>query len=159
PFAITTTLDPSGEDSGDHGEYTADALIVATGASARWLDEVPTERPYRGQGVSTCATCDGKMQEGKEIAVVGGGDTAVEEATFLTKSANKVTLIHRRDQLRASKIMQDRIFKNPKIDYAWNSAVAEVYGELEPHKVVKGVKLRSTKDGSIRDLPIATLFL
>ena len=101
----------------------ATPLIVATGASARWLG---IEGPYRGNGVSTCATCDGHFYRGKEIAVVGGGDSAVEEATFLTKFATKVTLIHRRDALRASKIMQDRVAKNPKVAYAWNSVVAEV---------------------------------
>ncbi len=159
PFSVTTTLDPSGDPSGEHRTYTADALIVATGASARWLDDVPSERPFRGQGVSTCATCDGAFYKNRPIAVVGGGDSAVEEATFLTRYASKVTLIHRRDALRASKVMQDRAFANPKIEYAWNSFVSDVYGDLEPHKVVKGVKLKSTKDGSIQDLPIDGLFL
>jgi thioredoxin reductase (NADPH) len=159
PFRVTTTTDPSGDPSGEHREYTADALIVATGAAARWLDEVPSEFPFRGAGVSTCATCDGAFYRNRPIAVVGGGDSAVEEATFLTRFASKVTLIHRRDSLRASKIMQDRILSNPKVEYAWNSAVAEVYGEHEPHKVLKGLKLRSTVDGSIRDLPIDGLFL
>jgi thioredoxin reductase (NADPH) len=159
PFRITTTLDPSGDPDGEHRDYTTDALIVATGASARWLDDVPSEFPFRGKGVSTCATCDGHFYRGKEIAVVGGGDSAAEEATFLTRFATKVTLIHRRDTLRASKIMQDRVFKNPKIEPAWNSVVHEVYGEQTPHTVVKGVKLRSTEDGTIRDLPIDGLFL
>jgi thioredoxin reductase (NADPH) len=134
-------------------------LIVTTGASARWLDDVASERPFRGQGVSTCATCDGAFYKNRPIAVVGGGDSAVEEATYLTRFASKVTLIHRRDSLRASKIMQDRIRANPKIEFAWDSQVAEVYGELEPHKVLKGVKLASTKDGSFRDLPIDGLFV
>src|SRR3954471_9246631 len=125
PFRVKTTDDPSGDPtSGTIREYTASALIVATGASARWLGN---EGPYRGNGVSTCATCDGALYRGKEIAVVGGGDSAAEEATFLTRFATKVTLIHRRDALRASKVMQDRLRTNPKIDYAWNSAVAEVY--------------------------------
>jgi thioredoxin reductase (NADPH) len=160
PFRLKTTDDAAGDpDSGTVREYTADALIVATGAAARWLDEVPSERPFRGAGVSTCATCDGAFYKGKEIAVVGGGDSAVEEATFLTRFATKVTLIHRRDQLRASKIMQDRVAANPKVAYAWNSVVDEVYGDLEPHKQLRGVKLRSTADGSVRDLPIAGLFL
>jgi thioredoxin reductase (NADPH) len=153
------TTDPSGDPSGDRVEYTADSLIVATGASARWLDEVPSERPFRGQGVSTCATCDGAFYKNRPIAVVGGGDSAVEEATYLTRFASKVTLIHRRDSLRASKIMQDRAQKNPKIEFAWNSVVDEVYGELEPHKVVQGVRLKSTIDGKIRELPIDGLFL
>src|SRR4051794_15491575 len=127
PFRVTTTLDPSGDPSGEHADYTADALIVATGASARWLDDVPSERPFRGQGVSTCATCDGAFYKNRPIAVIGGGDSAIEEATFLTRYASKVTLIHRRDTLRASKIMQDRAFKNPKLEYAWNSKVSEVH--------------------------------
>jgi thioredoxin reductase (NADPH) len=159
PFHVKTTLDPSGDPSGEHRAYTTDALIVATGASARWLDDVPTELPFRGAGVSTCATCDGAFYKGRPIAVVGGGDSAVEEATFLTRFASSVTLIHRRDALRASKIMQDRIFSNPKVKYAWNSVVHEVYGELEPHKVLKGVKLRSTNDSSVKDLPVEGLFL
>ena len=159
PFRLKTTDDPSGDaGSGTLREYTADALIVATGASARWLD-LPSEAPFRGEGVSTCATCDGAFQRGKEIAVVGGGDSAIEEATFLTKYADKVTLIHRRDTLRASKIMQDRARANPKIDYAWDSEVAEVQGTTTPHKTLTGVVLRSTKDDSSRVLPISTLFL
>jgi len=158
PFVVRTTADPSGDpSSGTVRDYTSDALIVATGASARWLG---LEGPYRGNGVSTCATCDGHFYRGKEIAVVGGGDSAVEEATFLTKFATKVTLIHRRDSLRASKIMQDRVTKNPKVAYAWNSTVAEVVGEPQGgHQVLSGVKLRSTKDGSVRDLKIDGLFL
>jgi thioredoxin reductase (NADPH) len=158
PFVVRTTDDPSGDpSSGTLREYTSDALIVATGASARWLG---LEGPYRGNGVSTCATCDGHFYRGKEIAVVGGGDSAVEEATFLTKFATKVTLIHRRDTLRASKIMQDRIAKNPKVAYAWNAVVTEVLGERQNgHQVLSGVKLRSTKDDSVRDLKIDGLFL
>ncbi|MEO6808749.1 MAG: thioredoxin-disulfide reductase [Isosphaeraceae bacterium] len=159
PFRVTTTLDPSGDPSGEHRDYLTDGLIVATGASAKWLDEVPSERPFRGQGVSTCATCDGAFYKDKEIAVVGGGDSAVEEATFLTRFASKVTLIHRRDALRASKIMQDRIFANPKIEYAWDSAVDAVIGETEPYKVLSGVTLRNLKDNSKRDLAIDGLFL
>jgi thioredoxin reductase (NADPH) len=160
PFSIRTTDDPSGDpSSGTITAYTADALIVATGASARWLDDVPSEFPFRGAGVSTCATCDGAFYRNRPIAVVGGGDSAVEEATFLTRFASKVTVIHRRDELRASKIMQKRLFGNPKIEMAWNAVVDEVYGETLPHKVLKGVKLRSTVDGSIRDLPIEGLFL
>jgi thioredoxin reductase (NADPH) len=158
PFRIRTTDDPSGDpESGTIRDYTSDAVIVATGASARWLG---LEGPYRGNGVSTCATCDGHFYRGKEIAVVGGGDSAVEEATFLTKFATKVTLIHRRDTLRASKIMQDRVTKNPKVAYAWNSVVAEVLGNKENgHSVMTGVKLRSTKDESLHDLKIDGLFL
>jgi thioredoxin reductase (NADPH) len=159
PFKITTTTDPSGDPSGEHREYTGDAIIVATGASARWLDDVPSEFPFRGAGVSTCATCDGAFYKNRPIAVVGGGDSAVEEATFLTRFASKVTMIHRRDTLRASQIMQDRAKSNPKIEFAWNSVVDGVYGELEPYKVLQGIKLRSTVDGSIKDLPIDGLFL
>src|SRR6516162_599425 len=128
PFHLRTTDDPSGDpSSGTLRDYTCDALIVATGASARWLGN---EGIYRGNGVSTCATCDGHFYRGKEIAVVGGGDSAAEEATFLTRFATKVTLIHRRDSLRASKIMQDRIRNNSKIAFAWNSVVKEIYGEV-----------------------------
>jgi len=158
PFRVRTTDDPSGDPgSGTIRDYTCEALIVATGASARWLG---IEGVYRGNGVSTCATCDGHFYRGKEIAVVGGGDSAAEEATFLTRFATKVTLIHRRDSLRASKIMQDRMYKNPKIAYAWNAVVQEVYGEaMDGHNVLTGVKLESTKDGSTRDLRIDGLFL
>jgi thioredoxin reductase (NADPH) len=158
PFRIKTTDDPSGDpSSGTIREYTSNALIVATGASARWLG---IEGPYRGNGVSTCATCDGHFYKGKEIAVVGGGDSAIEEATFLTKFATKVTLIHRRDTLRASKIMQDRAKNNPKVAYAWNSVVNEVVGEKQgTHQVLTGVKLQSTTDKSTRDLKIDGLFL
>src|SRR6185312_3687490 len=147
PFRVRVTDDPSGDpSSGTLTDYTCDALIVATGASARWLG---IEGPYRGNGVSTCATCDGHFYRGKTIAVVGGGDSAIEEATFLTRFASKVTLIHRRDTLRASKIMQDRMFQNSKIEYAWNSAVEKIEGAQHGgHQVLTSVKLRSTKDGS-----------
>jgi thioredoxin reductase (NADPH) len=158
PFRVRTTDDPSGDpDSGTLRDYTCDALIVATGASARWLG---MEGPYRGNGVSTCATCDGHFYRGKEIAVVGGGDSAAEEATFLTKFATKVTLVHRRDTLRASKIMQDRLFQNAKVHYAWNSVVESIDGEKKDGRdVLTSVKLRSTKDNALRDLKIAGLFL
>jgi thioredoxin reductase (NADPH) len=135
--------------------YTADAVIVATGASAKWL-QIPSETAYRGKGVSACATCDGFFFRDVEVAVVGGGDTAVEEATFLTKYATKVTMIHRRDELRASKIMQDRARRNPKIEFAWNSTVDEVLGD---GKAVTGVRLKSTTDGSTRVLPVKGLFM
>jgi thioredoxin reductase (NADPH) len=158
PFRVRTTDDPSGDpSSGTIRDYTADAVIVATGASARWLGN---EGAFRGNGVSTCATCDGALYRGKEIGVVGGGDSAIEEATFLTRFANRVTLIHRRDALRASKIMQDRLQKNPKIAYAWNSVVESMIGEKAGnHDVLTGVKLKSTKDGSTSDLKIDGLFL
>lgn len=158
PFTVKTTDDPSGDpSSGEIRTYTADALIIATGASARWLG---VEGPYRGNGVTTCATCDGALYKGKEIAVVGGGDSAVEEATFLTRFATKVTLIHRRDELRASKIMQDRLKNFPKIHYAYNAEVDSILGdESRGYPELQGVRLKSTKDGSHSDLKISGLFL
>lgn len=158
PFRVRTTDDPSGDpSSGEIREYTADALIIATGASARWLG---IEGPFKGNGVSTCATCDGALYKGKEIAVVGGGDSAVEEATFLTRFASKVTLIHRREEFRASKIMQDRLKKHPKIEYALNAVVSKVVGEKENgYDALKGVELKSTTDDSTRELEIEGLFL
>ena len=135
--------------------YTADAVVIATGASAKWLG-IPSEGAYRGKGVSACATCDGFFFRGVDLAVVGGGDTAVEEATFLTKFATKVTLVHRRDELRASKIMQERARANPKIDFAWNSVVDEVLGD---GKAVTGLRLKSTVDGATRVLPVKGLFM
>src|SRR5579885_2546215 len=130
--------------STDRESWQTHAVIIATGASAIWLG-LPSEERLRGRGVSTCATCDGFFFRGKEIAVVGGGDTALEEATFLTRFANKVTLIHRRDQLRGSKITQERAFKDPKIDFLWNSTVEEVLGEQN----VEGVRLRNTQTGEL----------
>jgi len=135
--------------------YTADAVIVATGASAKWLG-IPSEKAYQGKGVSACATCDGFFFRGVDVAVVGGGDTAVEEATFLTKYANKVYLVHRRGELRASKVMQERARKNPKIEFIWNAGVDEVLGD---GKAMTGLRLKSTKDGSIRDLKVQGFFL
>ncbi len=130
-------------------EYYADALILATGASAKWLG-LPSEKEYMGHGVSGCATCDGFFFKGLEVAVVGGGDTAMEEATFLTKFATKVTIIHRRDQLRASKIMQARTMKNPKISFLWNSEVIEILGrEDQGKKLVTGVKVKNVKSGEV----------
>jgi thioredoxin reductase (NADPH) len=157
-FRLKTTDDPSGDPtSGTVREYTCDALIVATGASARWLG---MEGPFKGNGVSTCATCDGHFFRGKEIGVVGGGDSAVEEATFLTRYATKVSLIHRRDRLRASKIMQDRVFGNPKIAIIWNAAVQKILGDTQRgHNVLTGVQLRSTTDGALSDLKLDGLFL
>ena len=139
----------------DDTEYTADAIVVATGASAKWLD-IPSEKAYQGKGVSACATCDGFFFRGLEVAVVGGGDTAVEEATFLTKYATKVYLVHRRGELRASKVMQERARKNPKIEFVWNATVEEVLGD---GKAMKGLRLKSTKDGKTWDLAAQGLFL
>lgn len=131
----------------DEEEFTADALIVATGASAKLLG-LPSEKEFMGYGVSACATCDGFFYKGLEVIVVGGGDTALEEAAFLTKFASKVTIVHRRDALRASKIMQDRAAKNPKIAYAWNSVVEEIVGKNEgERKTVTGVRLKNVKTG------------
>jgi thioredoxin reductase (NADPH) len=135
--------------------YTADAVIVATGASAKWLD-IPSEKVYQGRGVSACATCDGFFFRGVELAVIGGGDTAVEEATFLTKFATRVYLVHRRDELRASKIMQDRARANPKIELVLSSVVDEILGD---GKGVTGVRLKSTRDGSLRELPLKGVFM
>jgi len=135
--------------------YTADAVIIATGASAKWLG-IPSEKAYQGKGVSACATCDGFFFRGVDIAVVGGGDTALEEATFLTKYASKVYLVHRRGELRASKVMQERARKNPKIEFVWHAAVEEVLGD---GKTVTGLRLKSTKDGSTRELPVKGFFL
>jgi thioredoxin reductase (NADPH) len=135
-------------------EYTGKALIVSTGAKAKMLG-LPGERQYLGRGVSTCATCDGFFFRGRELAVVGGGDSALEEATFLTRFATKVTVVHRRDRLRASKVMQDRAFANPKIEFAWNSVVTDVVGE----QTVNGVRLRNLQDGSETVLPVAGVFV
>lgn len=134
--------------------YLADAVVLATGAVAKWLG-LPSEERLKGFGVSACATCDGFFYKGQEIAVIGGGNTAVEEALFLTNFASKVTLIHRRDSLRAERIMQDRLFAHPKIEVLWNHAVEEVLGETG----VTGVRLRSTVDGSERTLSVTGVFV
>jgi thioredoxin reductase (NADPH) len=157
PFRVTTSTDPKDLDA-EKKQYEARALIIATGASARTLG-LPSEMHYMGYGLSTCATCDGALYRGKDVAIVGGGDSAVEEATFLTRFARKVTLVHRRDALRASKIMQDRAFANPKIEYIWNHGVADYLGVDEPYKALTGARLASTKDGSTRDLAVDGLFL
>jgi len=134
--------------TGDSGDvYLGDTVIVATGAQARWLG-VPGEESYRGFGVSACATCDGFFFRDKEVVVVGGGNTAVEEAIYLTNHARRVTLVHRRDALRAEKILQDRLFRNPKIRVIWDSVVEEVLGIPEPPEVT-GVRLRNVRTGAV----------
>ena len=143
---------------GDSGDiYTCDALIICTGAQARWLG-LPSEAHFQGHGVSACATCDGFFYKGKDVVVVGGGNTAVEEALFLTNFANKVTLVHRRDFLRAEKILQERLFKNPKIEVVWDSAVEEVVGTMTP-KSVTGVVLKNVKTGATSKIPADGFFV
>ncbi len=137
--------------------YSCDALIVATGASAKLLG-LESENKLMGYGVSACATCDGFFFKEKELVVVGGGDTAMEESLFLTKFASKVTVIHRRDKLRASKIMQERAVKNPKISFIWDAAVEEVYGDPKDGGV-KGVKLKDVKTGKVQDFQCEGLFI
>jgi thioredoxin reductase (NADPH) len=147
PFRVTTA---------DHGVVTGDALIVATGASAKLLG-LPAEKELMGYGVSACATCDGFFFKDKEIVVVGGGDTAMEEATFLTRFAAKVTVVHRRGELRASRIMQERARANPKIAFAWHSTVVDVIGSKE--KGVSAVVLEDVRTRERRTLPAGGLFL
>lgn len=144
--------------SGDTGTtYTADAVVLATGAQARWLG-LPSEEHFKGFGVSACATCDGFFYRGQEVVVIGGGNTAVEEALFLTNFASKVTLIHRRGSLRAEKIMQDRLFKNPKIEVIWNHEVDEVVGTDAP-RGVEAVKARHVETGAITEVPCKGFFV
>ena len=156
PFKVTT----------DRGDYTADAVIIATGASAKWLGIGKDQRlSMSGGGVSACATCDGFFFRGKEIAVVGGGDTAIEEATYLTKFATKVNLIHRRDRLRASKAMQERAMKNDKIVFHWNKGVADVLTAVvetpmgEKIEKIRALALTDTVDGSASELKVDGLFV
>ena len=142
-------------DSGD--SYLGETLIICTGAQARWLG-LPSEKRLQGYGVSACATCDGFFFRGREVAVVGGGNSAVEEAIFLTNFATKVTLIHRRDRLRAEKIAQDRLFRNPKIEVVWNSVVEEVLGSDNPPGVT-GIKLRNLLSGATSQIAVDGLFV
>ena len=142
-------------DSGD--VYFADALILATGAQARWLD-LPGEQKFRGYGVSACATCDGFFYRGKDVLVIGGGNTAVEEALFLTNFAAKVTLVHRRDRLRAEKILQDRLFKHPKIDVIWDTELHDVVGTHDPLKVTHA-HLKHRKTGAISERATDGIFV
>jgi thioredoxin reductase (NADPH) len=137
--------------------YTADAVILATGAQAKWLG-LPSEEHFKGFGVSACATCDGFFYRGRKVVVIGGGNTAVEEALFLTNFASEVTLIHRRDRLRAEKIMQDRLFKHPKITVLWHHEVTEVLGDDSPRGVT-AVRARNVNSGETTDIPCDGFFV
>jgi thioredoxin reductase (NADPH) len=148
PFRLTC-------DSGD--VYFAETLILATGAQARWL-ELPSEQKFKGYGVSACATCDGFFYRGREVVVIGGGNTAVEEALFLANFASKVTVVHRRDSFRAEKILQDRLAKNPKISVIWDSALDEVHGSENPLKV-SAITLKNMKTGARTRTPIDGVFI
>ncbi|MFV0369474.1 MAG: thioredoxin-disulfide reductase [Hyphomicrobiaceae bacterium] len=142
-------------DSGD--VFTCDVLIISTGAQAKWLG-LPSEDFFQGHGVSACATCDGFFYRGKEVIVVGGGNTAVEEAIFLTNFASKVTVIHRRDEFRAERILQDRLFKNPKVEVVWDSKVEEIVGDTDP-KSVTGVRVQNVKTGEERVINAHGVFI
>jgi thioredoxin reductase (NADPH) len=148
PFRLTC-------DSGD--VYLTESLVIATGAQARWLD-LPSEQKFKGYGVSACATCDGFFYRNKEVVVIGGGNTAVEEALFLTNFASKVTVVHRRDAFRAEKILQDRLFKNPKIDVIWDSALDDVLGSENPLKV-NHVRLKNLKTGAVTERKVDGVFI
>src|SRR6202023_1576899 len=142
-------------DSGDI--YLAESLVIATGAQARWLD-IPSEQKFKGYGVSACATCGGFFYRGKNVIVVGGGNTAVEESLFLTNFASNVTLVHRRDNLRAEKILQDRLFKHPMIDVVWNTVVEEILGTDDPPKVT-GIRLKNIRTGAVEERPVDGVFI
>ena len=148
---------PFSAESESGTKYTADAVIISTGAQARWLG-LPSEQKFQGYGVSACATCDGFFFKEKEVAVIGGGNSAVEEALFLTSFASKVHLVHRRDSLRSEKILQERLFKNEKINVIWNSELNEIIGEENPLNVT-GVKLKSTIDDTISNLKVDGVFI
>jgi thioredoxin reductase (NADPH) len=142
-------------DSGD--SFLAESLILATGAQARWLG-LPSEKAFAGHGVSACATCDGFFFRDKPVAVVGGGNTAVEEALYLGQMASSVTLIHRRDQLRAEKVLQDRLFRHPKVEVLWNKVVEEILGEDQP-RAVRGVRLRDVRSGALSEIAVEGVFI
>ncbi len=148
PFRLTC-------DSGD--VYLADTVILATGAQARWLG-LPSEAKFQGGGVSACATCDGFFYRNKQVVVVGGGNTAVEEALYLTNHASQVTIVHRRDHFRAERILQERLFKHPKIKVVWDSAVDEICGTENPNKVTH-VRLKNVKTGALTDVPTDGVFI
>jgi thioredoxin reductase (NADPH) len=143
--------------SDSNERFEANTVIIATGASARWL-EIPSERALRGAGVSACATCDGFFYRGKDVAVIGGGNTAVEEALYLTHHARRVTLVHRRDSLRAERILQDRLFSNPKVSVIWDHAVDEILGGGKP-ATVNGLRLRHVRTGALRTLDLDGVFI
>jgi thioredoxin reductase (NADPH) len=143
--------------SDSNERFEANAVVIATGASARWL-ELPSERALRGAGVSACATCDGFFYRGKKVAVIGGGNTAVEEALYLTHHASHVTLVHRRDSLRAERILQDRLFSNPKVSVIWDHAVDEILGEGTP-ATVNGLRVKHVKTGVTRTLDLDGVFV
>jgi thioredoxin reductase (NADPH) len=147
PFKITST----------EGDLVSETLIIATGATAKWLG-IPSEQKFVNYGVSACATCDGALFKGRELVVVGGGDTAMEEANFLTRFAPKVTIVHRRETFRASKIMLDRATRNPRIELVTSAVIEEVIGEL-PRPGVTGVRLRDTRDSSVREMAVGGVFV
>ncbi|MFG1352188.1 thioredoxin-disulfide reductase [Xanthobacter autotrophicus] len=149
PFRMVT-------ESGD--TYVADVVILATGAQARWLG-LESEASYRGSGVSACATCDGFFYRGKDVVVVGGGNTAVEEALFLTNFASKVTVVHRRDSFRSEKILQERLFAHPKVQVVWNAELAEVVGVDDPFTKVTGARLKDVRTGTLTELPADGIFI
>jgi thioredoxin reductase (NADPH) len=148
PFRLET-------DSGD--VYIAETLVLATGAQARWLG-LPSEENYKGFGVSACATCDGFFYRGKEVVLIGGGNTAVEEALFLTNFASRVTVVHRRDHFRAERILQDRLFKNPKIEVVWDTVLEEIKGSADPMKVTH-VRLKNLKTGAVTERATDGVFI
>jgi len=144
--------------TGDSGDtYTADAVIICTGAEARWLG-LESEQKFRGFGVSACATCDGFFFRNKRVMVIGGGNTAVEEAIYLTNHASKVIVVHRRDQFRAEKIMQERLFRNPKIEVVWNAVLDSVVGDTDPLGVT-GARLRDVTSGAVTEVPVDGVFV
>jgi thioredoxin reductase (NADPH) len=144
--------------TGDNGDlYYCDALVIATGAQAKWLG-IPGEQKFQGFGVSACATCDGFFFRGKDVAVIGGGNSAVEEALYLAGLASKVTVIHRRDSFRAEKILQDRLFAHPKIEVVWNHTVDDIAGGGTPPSV-NGVVVKSTETGAVKTIPVEGVFV
>ncbi|MBY0429011.1 MAG: thioredoxin-disulfide reductase [Alphaproteobacteria bacterium] len=144
---------------GDSGDvYIADAIIIATGAQARWLG-IESEKTFQGFGVSACATCDGFFYKGKDVALVGGGNSAMEEALYLSHIASSVTMIHRRDAFRGEKILQDRVANNPKIKIVWDSIVEEIVGDTAPHKSVTGIRVKNIKTNAVTTVPVHGVFV